>query len=108
MLTDKKIDERITPLQSLISPKVPVPNTEDIIRETATGEVIRILQRPDPAKVGKQLESLWKKGIKSLAIAFVHSYLWGEHEELVAKIARDIGFEVSVSSKLQPMVCSSL
>jgi 5-oxoprolinase (ATP-hydrolysing) len=36
----------------------------------------------------------------------VHSYLWGEHEELVANIAKEKGFEVSVSSKLQPMVSS--
>ncbi len=56
-------------------------------------------------KVSKQLDKLWEKGIKSLAIAFVHSYLWGDHEELVAQIARDKGFEVSVSSSLQPMVC---
>ena len=76
----------------------------DIITDTATGETIRILRRPDPIAVSEQLDSLKEKGINSIAIAFVHSYLWGEHEQMVAKIARDKGFEVSVSSKLQPMV----
>ena len=62
------------------------------------------MHRPDPAVVSKQLDALWEKGIKSIAIAFVHSYLWGEHEDMVAKIAREKGFEVSVSNTLQPMV----
>ena len=100
-----QVDERITQLQSLVSPKVPIPRDDDsIVHETTTGETIRILRRPDPKVVTEQLDKLWSKGIKSIAIAFLHSYLWGEHEEMVAKIAREIGFEVSVSSKLQPMV----
>lgn len=99
------MDERITQYHSIVSPKLPVPkNDPSIITNTTTGEVIRVLNRPDPAAVSRQLDSLWSKGIKSIAIAFVHSYLWGEHEEMVAEIARDKGFEVSVSSKLQPMV----
>ena len=75
-----------------------------IIQETSTGEPIRILRRPNPKTVSKQLDELWGKGIKSIAVAFVHSYLWSEHEEMVARMAREKGFEVSVSSQLQPMV----
>jgi 5-oxoprolinase (ATP-hydrolysing) len=102
-----QIDERITPLQSLVMPRLPVPEKDSsIITDTTTGEAIRILQRPDPKRVSEQLDELWSKGIKSVAVAFVHSYLWGEHEELVANIAKEKGFEVSVSSKLQPMVSS--
>lgn len=88
-----------------MSPKLHVPKGDpDIVTDTTTGETIRILRRPDLAVVSEQLDSLWSKGIKSIAIAFVHSYLWGQHEEMVANIARDKGFEVSVSSTLQPMV----
>jgi 5-oxoprolinase (ATP-hydrolysing) len=95
----------VTPVQSLVVPDISLSDDDnDVITQTTTGEAIRILQRPDPEIVGKQLDALWGKGIKSLAIAFVHSFLWGEHEELVAKIAREKGFEVSVSSQLQPMV----
>jgi len=100
-----QIDERITPLQSLVSPPVPVPKDDDnIVTETKTGETVRILSRPDPAEVKKKLQALWDKGIKSIAVAFVHSYLWSEHEDQVASIAREMGFEVSVSAKLQPMI----
>lgn len=106
---DEQVDERITQFQSVVSPKLPVPKDDpSIITDTATGETIRVLRRPDPAVVSDQLDSLWQKGIKSIAIAFVHSYLWGEHEQMVAEIAREKGFEVSVSSTLQPMVGSNL
>lgn len=101
---DSQIGERITPLQSLVSPPVPVPESDDIVTDTTTGEVVRILSRPDRAEVTAKLQALWDKGIRSVAVAFVHSYLWGEHEQFVAKIARDMGFQVSVSSDLQPMV----
>ena len=100
-----QIDERITQLQSLVSPKAPVSKEDhNIITNTTTGEVIRVLRRPDPNVVSKQLDELKAKGINSVAIAFVHSYLWNDHEEMVARIAKDKGFAVSVSSELQPMV----
>lgn len=93
-------------MQSIVSPKVPVPQSdESIVSDTTTGEVIKILRKPDVQRVSDQLDELKSKGINSIAIAFVHSYLWGEHEEMVAKIAEEKGFDVSVSSKLQPMVC---
>lgn len=93
-------------MQSIVSPKVPVPQgDESIVSATTTGEVIKILRKPDAQQVSDQLDELKSKGINSIAIAFVHSYLWGEHEEMVAKIAEEKGFDVSVSSKLQPMVC---
>jgi len=62
------------------------------------------LRRPDPKAVAEQLDALKAKGISSIAIAFVHSYMWGEHEDFVARIAEEKGFAVSVSSQLQPMV----
>ena len=82
-----------------------------MITNTTTGETIRVLRRPDPKVVSEQLDGLKVRGINSIAIAFVHSYLWGEHEDMVAEIAEEKGFAVSVSSKLQPMVrfpCSVL
>lgn len=86
-------------------PKIPVPSKDtSIATNTTTKEPVRILRRPDLKKVSKQLDKLKEKGINSLAIAFVHSYLWGEHENQVAKLAKDKGFQVSVSHQLQPMV----
>ncbi|EIW72692.1 hypothetical protein TREMEDRAFT_67004 [Tremella mesenterica DSM 1558] len=100
-----EIKERITPVQSLVCPDVPIPKSDkNVITNTTTSEPIRILHRPDPKEVHEKLDALWSKGIKSIAIAFVHSYLWNDHEQLVAEIAEKKGFQVSVSSQLQPMI----
>lgn len=99
------MDERITQYQSVVSPKRPVPTDDpSIITETSTGETIQILRRPDRDTVSEQLDGLKAKGINSVAVALVHSYLWGDHERLVADLAREKGFAVSVSHELQPMV----
>lgn len=100
-----EIDERITPHQSLVRPNLPVPEEDpDIITDTTTGEPVRVLRRPNMDTVSEQLDGLLSKGIKSIAVAFAHSFLWGKHEEMVAEMAREKGFEVSESSKIQPMV----
>lgn len=52
----------------------------------------------------KSLEALYERGVRSLAVAFMHAYGKPEHELLAEKIAKEIGFEhVSVSSNLTPM-----
>ena len=59
----------------------------------------------DLAQVRKDLQTLYQEGYRSLAIVFVHSYTFPEHELLVGKIARDVGFtHVSESSQLLPMI----
>lgn len=70
----------------------------------STGEIIRVIRRPDAGQVSKQLETLWEKGYRSLALALVHSYTFNDHETIVAQLARERGFSVSVSHQLQPMV----
>ena len=101
-----QVDERITQYQSIVSPKRPIPESDDsITSETSTGETIQILRRPDREVVSKQLDELKAKGINSVAVALVHSYLWGDHEKIVADLAREKGFAVSVSHELQPQVC---
>ena len=53
----------------------------------------------------QDLQSLHEEGYRSLAIVFVHSYTFPEHELLVGKLAREIGFtHVSESSRLLPMI----
>lgn len=59
----------------------------------------------DTLTVRRDLEKLYAEGYNSLAIVFVHSYTYPDHELLVGKIARDIGFaQVSMSSQLIPMI----
>ena len=59
----------------------------------------------DTRQVEEQLKALYDEGFRSLAIVFVHSYTYPQHEEIVGNLARKIGFEhVSESSKLVPMI----
>jgi 5-oxoprolinase (ATP-hydrolysing) len=59
----------------------------------------------DLDKVKRDLQTLHQEGYRSLAIVFVHSYTFPEHELLVGNIAREIGFtHVSESSQLLPMI----
>lgn len=69
-----------------------------------SGEVIRVLKTPEEDKIRQALLKVWESGIKSLAISLLHSFTYPKHEQIVATIAREIGFDVSVSSDIQPMI----
>jgi 5-oxoprolinase (ATP-hydrolysing) len=70
-------------------------------RVTHDGEV---LIAPNVMAVRQQLQSLGEAGIESLAICLLHADRHPRHEELVARIARKIGFaEVSASHEVAPL-----
>ncbi|KAF4898729.1 hypotheticall protein, partial [Colletotrichum viniferum] len=101
-----EIDERITMEEFLENPeKEPIDiNSDDALVKGFTGEPVRILKRPDIEVIREQLRHLQTEGFNSLAICFIHSYLYPNHEDQVAELARSMGFEVSVSSELQPTI----
>ncbi len=71
-------------------------------RLTAAGEVLRA---PRPGALRAQLEALREGGVESLAICCLNAYAEPRHEEKVAAIAREVGFEeISVSSRVAPLV----
>ncbi|KAK0432871.1 Hydantoinase B/oxoprolinase-domain-containing protein [Armillaria borealis] len=104
-----EVGERVTIATSTEDPESSVSDFEgtfdaSIVRGL-TGDFIRVLKKPDPQTVRAQLQSLYDdEGFRSIAIAFVHSYTYPAHESMVADIAREFGFSVSVSSELQPMI----
>ncbi|KYG47441.1 hypothetical protein M433DRAFT_2849 [Acidomyces richmondensis BFW] len=70
-----------------------------------SGETVRILQRPDEDMIRKQLQEVYDSGLKSIAVCLMHGYTYPNHEALVGKIAREIGFKhVSLSHELMPMI----
>ncbi|KAF9483673.1 hypothetical protein BDN70DRAFT_873518 [Pholiota conissans] len=76
----------------------------EIVRGVS-GEAVRIMKKPDLEIVEEQLRKLYDEGYRSLAIVFVHSYTFPEHELLVGKVARKVGFtHVSESAQLLPMI----
>ncbi|MBJ6610870.1 MAG: hydantoinase B/oxoprolinase family protein [Candidatus Thiothrix moscowensis] len=71
-------------------------------RITANGE---ILQAPDAAQIRPALQAAYAKGLRSVAILFMHAYRYPQHETLVAAIARDIGFtQISTSHAVSPLI----
>ena len=65
----------------------------------------QVLASPDALAVRRQLVGLKQRGIESLAICLMHSYARGDHEAMVAALARVVDFEeISVSSQVAPLV----
>ncbi|EEA24817.1 hypothetical protein TMatcc_007921 [Talaromyces marneffei ATCC 18224] len=101
-----EVDERVT-IEGFAEDPEPQPidiESDPALVKGLTGEAIRILQKPDLIQVRQNLQSLWDEGYRTLAIAFMHSFAFPDHEAAVAAIAREIGFRTSVSSELQPMI----
>ena len=64
-----------------------------------------ILCAPDELTVRESLAELKQSGIESLAICCLHSFENPSHEELIERIAREVGFtEISRSSRLSPLI----
>jgi 5-oxoprolinase (ATP-hydrolysing) len=71
-------------------------------RIAADGEV---LQAPDPDRVRADLQAVFDRGIRSLAVIFVHGYRHHRHERLIGEIAHEIGFDqVSLSHQVSPLI----
>lgn len=110
VLHDKvvEVDERVTVEDYDLNPqpldKNRVLTDSDLLR-TASGEIIRILRRPDPDAIRGQLQKLLEEGYSSLAISFMHAYVFPEHEQLVADLATELGFKyVTTSSGTSPNI----
>ncbi|MED5435646.1 MAG: hydantoinase B/oxoprolinase family protein [SAR324 cluster bacterium] len=75
------------------------------IVEGTTGEKFAVLAKPDLAVVRKELNAVFEKGIRAVAVVFLHAYAFPEHERQIGVIAREIGFEqISLSHEVMPMV----
>ncbi|XP_077975283.1 5-oxoprolinase-like isoform X1 [Styela clava] len=75
------------------------------IRGEHTDEKLHVTQEVDEVTLRKDLQSVLDKGIKSLAVVLMHSYLYPNHERKVGEIATEMGFtQVSLSSVVMPMV----
>ena len=86
--------------------KKPVPLFQSVVeideRVTAEGQALRA---PDERQVREQLSDLKSQGIESLAICLLHAFKCPAHEEIVARLAREAGFnEISVSNHVAPLI----
>lgn len=70
-----------------------------------SGEAIRILKRPTENHIKEQLQKAYDDGLRSIAVCLMHAYTFPDHEAMVGKIAKGIGFShVSLSHELMPMI----
>ncbi len=94
-----EVNERVR----LLKPDDPNRNIRG--KQVATGDWIEVLQAPDPYAVREDLLSLKARGIESIAIVLMHSYAFDEHEQLLGKLAQEVGFQnVSMSSQVIPRI----
>ena len=76
----------------------------DLVR-TQSGEIVRILKKVNVDEVRTQLQALRDEGYTSIAIALIHSYLYPDHENLVASLAKAVGFQyITTSYETSPVV----
>jgi 5-oxoprolinase (ATP-hydrolysing) len=70
-----------------------------------SGEMVEVIKPLDEENLRPLLQGLLDKGITCLAVLFLHSYTFPEHEQRVEQLAKSLGFkQVSTSSSLVPMV----
>ena len=108
-----EIDERVTLEDYAEDPEKKVTQvgeqdggstSSDLVRGLS-GEAVRILQRPSESTIKSQLQELFAGGFRSIAVCLVHGYTYPDHEALVGRLAREIGFpHVSLSHELMPMI----
>lgn len=112
-----EVDERVT-IESFTEGRSGAkPIVHDLadpeLEKGVTGDVIRVLKKPNYTEVEAQLTQLYQTtDIRTLALCLLHSFAFPEHEKKIAEIAKKVGFTVSVSHELQPMIgmvnrCSS-
>ena len=103
-----EIDERITLEDYDLNPhplNLTGIDADSNLVKTPSGETIRILKKPDEETIREQLGALRKAGYTSLAICFMHAYVYPDHEQVVARIAKDVGFAfVTTSSETSPAI----
>jgi 5-oxoprolinase (ATP-hydrolysing) len=62
-------------------------------------------EKAEEKEIRAALEAAQHDGIKAVAIVFMHAYRYPAHEQLAAKIAREMGFaQVSVSYETSPLI----
>jgi len=71
-------------------------------RVGARGEVITPLNE---AALKEELEAAHLRGLRSVAIVFMHGYRYSEHEQAAKRLAQQVGFtQISTSHETSPMM----
>lgn len=102
-----EVDERVTLVGYSAGGKttMQVPEHDPRLRFGVTGEALTVIQELDEVQVRRQLEDVYSRGIRSIAVALMHSYTFPEHERAIGRLAAEVGIShVTLSSQLTPMI----
>jgi 5-oxoprolinase (ATP-hydrolysing) len=106
-----EIDERVTVEDYDLNPFPQDKSrelTDPALVRTSSGEIVRVLKPLDLKEVRNTLEDLKLRGFTSLAISFMHSYIFPDHERQVADLAREMDFAYVVASAINSPVIKLL
>lgn len=85
--------------------------TKELVGENAAietainGMKIVVEKRVEEEDLREKMKGLKERGIKSVAILFLHSFIYPQHEQKAGSIARNFGFDyVSLSHEVMPMI----
>ncbi|XP_060681659.1 5-oxoprolinase [Hemiscyllium ocellatum] len=71
----------------------------------ATGERVEVWKAVNMSQLKGQLMDILLRGIQSLAVVLLHSYIWPHHEKQIGDLAKQLGFKhISLSSEVMPMI----
>ncbi|KAK7419348.1 hypothetical protein QQZ08_010881 [Neonectria magnoliae] len=110
-----EVDERVTledyaedPTRTVTEAHAQVGTKEAEGKELVrgmSGETVRILKRAQEDDIRKQLKEVYESGIRSIAVCLMHGYTFPDHEALIGRVAKEIGFNhISLSHQLMPMI----
>ena len=78
---------------------------EGMLVRGLSGEAVRILKIPVEEEIRRKLMEVRGHGIRSVAVCLMHGYTFPDHEALVGRVAKEVGFDhVSLSHELMPMI----
>lgn len=98
-----EVHEKVIPRQDVSSSEA--LNNHWHIDTGTTGEEVLITQPLNEEQLRIDLQRVLRKGITSIAVVLMHSYMYKNHEDRVGEIAQELGFKhVSLSSSVIPMV----
>ena len=87
----------------IIKPEALYDDVVEIKERVLADGTVELALDEEAAKAA--LSALRARGYRAVAIVFMHAYKFPEHEAVVARIARAIGFEqVSVSHEVSPLI----
>jgi len=89
--------------RQIIKPEMLYDRVAEVPERVRADGTLEIPLDEDVARTA--LQSAYEDGIRSVAIVFIHAYAFPDHEQRIAKLARDIGFtQVSPSHQASPLI----